>query len=108
MWSSRFRYRGSIDAHSDWVNDLLIYNSRFLISCSEDKTIKVRFLSLCHADLGHGGQILHADSRRPHRRRPQSLLSPQLPGVERQRLQRAGGDVSPLPPRSGTCKQARA
>lgn len=33
---------------------------------------------------------MHADTRRPHRRRAKPLSSPQLPRLERQRLQRAG------------------
>lgn len=27
--------------HGDWVNKLLIYNEKYLISCSDDKTIRV-------------------------------------------------------------------
>ena len=41
MWDNQLRYKGCIEAHSDWVNDLLIYNTKFLISCSDDKTVKV-------------------------------------------------------------------
>lgn len=43
MWNNQYRYKGCIEAHSDWVNDLTIYNGKFLISCSDDKTIKVAF-----------------------------------------------------------------
>lgn len=41
MWNTNYRSAGHINAHSDWVNSLLAYNSDYLISCSEDKTVKV-------------------------------------------------------------------
>ena len=41
MWANRYKYKGCIEAHSDWVNSLIIYNSIFLVSCSSDKTAKI-------------------------------------------------------------------
>ena len=41
IYNKKCRLEGKIEAHSDWVNSLLIYNEESLISCSDDKTIKV-------------------------------------------------------------------
>ena len=41
MWTNRYKYKGFIDAHTDWVNVLSIYNNNFIISGSSDKTAKI-------------------------------------------------------------------
>ena len=42
MWTSRYQLKGKLTGHGDWVNKLLIYNEKYLISCSDDKTIRVK------------------------------------------------------------------
>lgn len=41
MWTKRYQLKGKLLGHSDWVNKLLIYNENYLISGSDDKTIRV-------------------------------------------------------------------
>ncbi|CBK23889.2 uncharacterized protein [Blastocystis hominis] len=40
VWTSRYQLKGKLTGHGDWVNKLLIYNEKYLISCSDDKTIR--------------------------------------------------------------------
>ena len=44
MWSNNYKLEHCFEAHSDWVNDLVIYNKNFLISCSDDSDIKVLYI----------------------------------------------------------------
>ena len=41
IWNKKFLSAGKITGHHDWVNDILIWDEDRLITCSEDKTIKV-------------------------------------------------------------------
>ena len=47
MWTSRYRFKGKLTGHTDWVNGLLVYNDSYLISCSDDKSIRVSGIRIC-------------------------------------------------------------
>ncbi|KAK8808496.1 hypothetical protein WA158_008397 [Blastocystis sp. Blastoise] len=41
IWNKKYQMAGKISGHSDWINDILVWDDDRIITCSDDKTIKV-------------------------------------------------------------------
>ena len=78
MWTNRYRYKGCLEGHTDWVNSLLIYNTKFLVSCSDDKTVKVTMMKTVDVDLGHKYWNLYNNLNWPYRRYTKHVLLTEL------------------------------